>query len=324
MALSDLTSRAAVEAAVAEFDDLGQAAFLAKYGFARARSYYLRIDDRDYDSKPIIAVAHGIQFPELGFLQASEFSGGQASVAKKLEDLGFEVHKPTPNPDWTADELIVVLDLYVRRGILSSKDPELIATSELLNALPIHSIRSDRFRNANGVKLKLANFAALDPDYPGVGMRRGSKRDAEVWNRFYGRWDELHEITELIRSAGTVGDSFPAVPEEDEDSVEEGRLLYRRHRTRERDRKLVERKKAAALKQLGRLECEVCAFDFHATYGELGHGYIECHHTVPLAQSGATTTRLADLALLCANCHRMIHRKRPFASVPELQAQLKI
>jgi putative restriction endonuclease len=31
------------------------------------------------------------------------------------------------------------------------------------------------------------------------------------------------------------------------------------------------------------------------------------------------TTRLEDLALLCANCHRMIHRASPWLSVEELR-----
>jgi hypothetical protein len=40
--------------------------------------------------------------------------------------------------------------------------PEVIALSKLLNTLPIHSERADTFRNRNGVKLKLANFRAIE------------------------------------------------------------------------------------------------------------------------------------------------------------------
>jgi hypothetical protein len=45
----------------------------------------------------------------------------------------------------------------------------------------------------------------------------------------------------------------------------------------------------------------------------------ECHHVVPLHVSGATTTKLADLAILCANCHRMIHRGDPWLTPDELR-----
>ncbi|MDB4985055.1 MAG: hypothetical protein JWN04_233, partial [Myxococcaceae bacterium] len=41
MALADLTDPSAVAAALAEFRKLGRQAFLKRYGFGRARSYWL-------------------------------------------------------------------------------------------------------------------------------------------------------------------------------------------------------------------------------------------------------------------------------------------
>jgi len=55
------------------------------------------------------------------------------------------------------------------------------------------------------------------------------------------------------------------------------------------------------------LECEVCGFDFFETYGERGNGFAECHHKLPLSH-GTRSTYLRDLAVVCANCHRMLHR----------------
>ncbi|MBD4677824.1 HNH endonuclease, partial [Xanthomonas citri pv. citri] len=52
--------------------------------------------------------------------------------------------------------------------------------------------------------------------------------------------------------------------------------------------------------------------------GEHGAGYIEVHHRVPLHVSGTVMTSLEDLALLCSNCHRMIHRRRPWLTVEQL------
>ncbi len=57
---------------------------------------------------------------------------------------------------------------------------------------------------------------------------------------------------------------------------------------------------------------------FAAVYRPRGEDYIECHHRTPLLQSGPTTTTISDFALLCSNCHRMIHRSRPWLSVDEL------
>ena len=51
----------------------------------------------------------------------------------------------------------------------------------------------------------------------------------------------------------------------------------------------------------------------------LGDGFVECHHRTPLAAlPGVTTTRLTDLAIVCANCHRMLHR-RPYHTVEQLR-----
>ena len=48
-------------------------------------------------------------------------------------------------------------------------------------------------------------------------------------------------------------------------------------------------------------------------YGALGDGFIECHHAVALPTLiTAQKTKLEDLVFVCSNCHRMIHRKRPW------------
>jgi 5-methylcytosine-specific restriction enzyme A len=127
----------------------------------------------------------------------------------------------------------------------------------------------------------------------------------------------------LLRTGAATPGLLPAVPVEDEDGVEEGRLLFRAHRSRERDRGLVARKKQAAMSAHGTLGCEVCGFDFASTYGELGKGFAEVHHAVPLSQSGLTKTRLADLVVLCSNCHRMAHRGQPWPSVEDLRGILR-
>ena len=112
-------------------------------------------------------------------------------------------------------------------------------------------------------------------------------------------------------------------PEEDPGAVSEGRMRYRRHRVRERSPILRRLKIGAALATTGALKCETCGFDFADRYGDLGAGYIECHHRDALAAVGERETSTEDLALLCANCHRMIHRTRPMVSVEELRAFLR-
>src|SRR5690348_990864 len=91
MPLDDLTSHQAVVDAAAEFDRLGRESFLRKYGYGPARQYFLRFNGRLYDSKAIVGVAYGYQYPERGPLNRRDFSGGDATVRRKLEELRFAV-----------------------------------------------------------------------------------------------------------------------------------------------------------------------------------------------------------------------------------------
>jgi 5-methylcytosine-specific restriction enzyme A len=112
-----------------------------------------------------------------------------------------------------------------------------------------------------------------------------------------------------------LDDNFDGV-----DEAEEGRILSALHLRRERSPKLAKTKKARVLRESGKLECEVCRFDFLKAYGEHGRGFIECHHVKPLESLvGSSKTRLDDLALLCANCHRMIHARRPWLTLEALR-----
>ena len=79
-------------------------------------------------------------------------------------------------------------------------------------------------------------------------------------------------------------------------------------------------KKKAFLKQHGRVFCEACEFDLQGKYGERGDGYIECHHMKPIPElkPGEKMTN-ADLALLCSNCHRMVHRRKPWLTLEKLR-----
>jgi 5-methylcytosine-specific restriction protein A len=105
------------------------------------------------------------------------------------------------------------------------------------------------------------------------------------------------------------------------EEASEGRVLTVLHLLHERSPALVGSKKALAIKRdNGKLVCEGCGFDFSVHYGDRGHGFLECHHTRPVhAMAEGDITSLEDLALLCANCHRMVHTKRPWLTVPELK-----
>jgi 5-methylcytosine-specific restriction enzyme A len=58
--------------------------------------------------------------------------------------------------------------------------------------------------------------------------------------------------------------------------------------------------------------CQACDLDFSERYGEIGQGFIEAHHLRPIAslEEGTPVNYdvATDFAVLCSNCHRMIHR----------------
>lgn len=116
------------------------------------------------------------------------------------------------------------------------------------------------------------------------------------------------------------------LPDVDVDlSVTEGNRRLVAHLRLERNSKIVNAKKKSVLRKEGKLECEICGFDFVSTYGEaLGSGYCEVHHLRSLADtSGDRTTKLRDLAIVCSNCHRMIHRRHPMLTISKLKRALK-
>lgn len=107
------------------------------------------------------------------------------------------------NPKWHRKELILALDLYFRLepGQIHARNPEIIALSETLNKLKIYKDKPDpvKYRNSNGVGLKLSNFLAIDPNYAGKGMSRYGKLDEEIFFEFQNNREQLKkEAAEVL------------------------------------------------------------------------------------------------------------------------------
>jgi predicted HNH restriction endonuclease len=116
-----------------------------------------------------------------------------------------------------------------------------------------------------------------------------------------------------LNELGLVEGAQP--PAEGNDALEalEGEEWESLVRHRKREWRLRYAKIAEALEEPadGRLRCQVprCGFDFEAVYGATGAGYAHVHHLKPLSsRAEPERTRLADLIVVCANCHAMIHR----------------
>jgi hypothetical protein len=116
-------------------------------------------------------------------------------------------------------------------------------------------------------------------------------------------------------------DHGPEPTEQDaqETYAAEGQQSLHTHRRKERSPILADAKRRACRAENGVLRCEACLLEDTQLPEELGEACFEVHHLRPLAKlHEPTITRLDDLALLCANCHRMIHRSNPMLLPTEL------
>ena len=217
--------------------------------------------------------------------------------------------------------------------MFTKNNPEVIQLSQTLNSLPIYSEEERKldFRNPSGVAMKLCNFMAIDPTNENKGLTSYSRLDESTFHEFQDKRDELKKIFTLIlnslKDKKTINNLYKIEDETDNlvKEVFEGEIIYKLHKLRERDSKLTESKKKLVLKNTGKLECEVCDFDFYEKYGDLGKGFIECHHIKQLSTYISNQkTLVEDLALVCSNCHRMLHRNIEDMSIKNLKNTIKI
>ena len=107
---------------------------------------------------------------------------------------------------------------------------------------------------------------------------------------------------------------------EDDIGFPEGKEVLRKHIVRERNPKLIRLAKENFKSTNGMLFCEICGFNFEEEYGEIGKGFIEGHHSIPISDlKHKEETKVEDIVMVCSNCHKMLHRKRPWLSKNELK-----
>jgi len=133
------------------------------------------------------------------------------------------------------------------------------------------------------------------------------------------------ELIHLFNSNLKKIDNFDNFNNFDEENFPEGNTIYKIHKSKERSSKVIKlAKQRFKAKHNNELFCECCNFHFTKTYGEIGHDFIEGHHIQPISDiEDERLTKIDDIILLCSNCHRMIHRKRPWLTVDKLKTLLK-
>jgi predicted HNH restriction endonuclease len=122
-------------------------------------------------------------------------------------------------------------------------------------------------------------------------------------------------------AAISIVEGLPPTPLEEDIKGKEGKILTRLHSYRERDRGFVKKAKEAFKAKHVKLFCECCGHDPVIVYGPRGEDRIAAHHRTPVEElMPDTITTPEDLAMVCPNCHDVIHAKRPWMPVEELKA----
>lgn len=192
-----------VSKAIARFDaDLRGRKEWAEWEQNKAHKYAIDLAGKLYPVKQIVSLASGIP--------VSEFSGGAGAERgnEAAEEAGFRIVMLHPrNPDWTRDELIIALDLYLRHrpSPPCRISKEVSALSDTLNRIgnKLHGAvgKEKSFRNANGVYMKLMNFRRFDPEYTGTGKKgltAGNKDEEVVWQQYADHPARCHDVAQAI------------------------------------------------------------------------------------------------------------------------------
>jgi len=112
---------------------------------------------------------------------------------------------------------------------------------------------------------------------------------------------QLAQALELLKWPGLKG-SVGSEPTQGTGSITE-RRRYAWQLRLERDSRAAEFAKAHH-----GYKCQACLMSFSDMYGDIGAEFIEAHHIVPLSDIEERDYTPDDFAVLCSNCHRMIHR----------------
>jgi len=141
----------------------------------------------------------------------------------------------------------------------------------------------------------------------GKGLGNVSKMDRGIWAEFGSHPDKVKQLAALIRSGAEFVESMQEAPSNEGDEFVEGRILTELHKKRERNPN-VRKRILAARRKKGKLTCDICKTQSRSSDPTLEDATLEAHHLMPISMALERKTQLADIALLCANCHRLLHR----------------
>lgn len=245
----------------------------------------------------------------------------------------YKVEGSAGKGNWAGCPWISVFDISITESAQSGYYPVYLFREDMTGVYlslnqGVTDIRETHKENPKKVlQIRAADYRAQIGSLPTrlpeteIDLRSGQSNLASFYEpgnicaRFYSAEalpteDELiADLRDLLTTYQTLVDNDRTMGEEEEvpaGSGLEDLRRFRQHKRLERNRKLAD----AAKKYHGH-NCQVCRFNFQAVYGDVGKGFIEAHHLRSLSKLKGTVVELdprIDFAVLCPNCHRMIHR----------------
>lgn len=204
-----------------------------------------------------------------------------------------------------ADAVFDPLDLFDARWHVTAA-PGTAEPMQLINLTELTVTMSLRF-DSPADRLRLNRKGRLNA-MSLYHMRALTDESAALLNYV---WYSGRESLDAVEQVETGEDTF---------IYAEGKPTVKTRVLRQRSTRLTDEAKRRYLDEHGELRCQICGINFEEVYGKIGEGYIETHHRDPVSQmDGEQFVDVDGVVLLCANCHRMVHRKSPPYSIEELK-----
>lgn len=211
------------------------------------------------------------------------------------------------------DGISVVLD-PLRVSVLRSGFQ--VQLGDRLRAIAADFANLDRIRERSPelADAVAAHVAAVMKGVNSSELRKTADRMIALKSELFGQTNAGSALT-------LVGAEAQPPVEAEQIVGKEGRLLTRLHVYKERDRKFAKKvRDYYRHAQGGVLRCEACDSVPVQKYGPVGESSMEAHHTVPIEElQPDSLTLVQEMAMVCANCHRVIHSEKPCLTVDRVR-----
>jgi len=278
----------------------------------------------------------------------------QAAAPEVMEQ--FALHASAGQGGWAHTSWLAVLDPAVTTTVqdglyavylLSTDGKHLFLTlnqgcTTLKDAVGIPAAREELRRRAALMRGRIQNTAVrLRADDIALNSRLWRARLYEAGNVMSVKYDALNlpaepELVADLREALhlyrliRIGGAWTAEDDILEDAKADGldEAISIEQAKRYRQHKHIERHPGHAriVKRLLGTRCMGCDQEMAEIYGSLAQGLIHAHHLAPLAtlelDQKIKLDPKRDFAVLCPNCHAVIHRMQDVSDLPGLRAMI--